>query len=178
MWVQYRKWLLWNRFLLKFLLNLFKKGCWLRFCRLPQGATIQSSWANWSCGWASDVPQALLTIRYPWITSESNGMRCIVSNGSSISSVLYSYRQFLRWPQMFCFSDSIQQLCQLSRYRGESIGQVQQRNYGSTPSEACLEAVHPYFEAPKTYRQVEGNPAHYQRVLLKSTANEVKSNFH
>ena len=76
------------------------------------------------------------------------------------------------------FSDSIQQLCQLSRYRGESIGQVQQRNYGSTPSEACLEAVHPYFEAPKTYRQVEGNPAHYQRVLLKSTANEVKSNVH
>lgn len=69
---------------------------------------------------------------------------------------------------------SIQQLCQLSRYRGESIGQVQQRNYGSTPSEACLEAVHPYFEAPKTYRQVEGNPAHDQRVLLKSTANEVK----
>merc|ERR1739838_661923 len=69
---------------------------------------------------------------------------------------------------------SIQQLCQLSWYRGESIGQVQQRNNGCTPSKACLETVHTNFETPKANRRVESNFAHHQRIVLQFTANEVR----
>merc|ERR1711997_1118912 len=41
---------------------------------------------------------------------------------------------------------SIQQLCQLFGYRGESVGQVQQRNDCRAPSKAGLETVHADFE--------------------------------
>ena len=47
------------------------------------------------------------------------------------------------------FIDSIQQLCQLSWYCGESVRQVQQRNNGCTPSKACLETVNKNFKAPE-----------------------------
>ena len=74
---------------------------------------------------------------------------------------------------IFLFLDSIQQLCQLSWYCGESVGQVQQRNNGCTPSKACLETVNKNFKAPEANWQVKGNPAHYQRIVLQFTANEV-----
>ena len=45
-------------------------------------------------------------------------------------------------------SDSIQQLCQLFGYRGESIGQVQQRNDCGASSKVGLEAIHSDFETP------------------------------
>ena len=39
-------------------------------------------------------------------------------------------------------TDSIEQLCRLSRNRGQPVGQVQQRMYGSSPTKAGLEIVH------------------------------------
>merc|ERR1712029_808070 len=51
---------------------------------------------------------------------------------------------------------------------------VQQRMYGRSPTKAGLETVHQDLETLEADRQVEGNLAYHQRIVLKLAAHEVE----
>ena len=74
---------------------------------------------------------------------------------------------------IFSIVDSIKQLCRLPWNRGQPVGQVQQRMYGRSPTKAGLETVHQDLETLEADRQVEGNLAYHQRIVLKLAAHEV-----